>query len=149
MASCQECKVSIIIRRGIEGRVLIADFLNVEETTAYTDIGFADIFYSVYDCCADSSCDTIIVRLPYASNCSHIRLDKIMLSKIYRQFMWSDEPTRNALLSDNEIRFEFQNLIAQSLDLFLLDLQDLIPIRLLGDFNIRLRLTLLILQWTI
>ena len=46
--------------------------------------------------------------------------------------------TRNTLLGDDKVGFEFKDFITQCFDLFLLDLQDLVPICFLCDFDIRL-----------
>lgn len=54
--------------------------------------------------------------------------------------------TGNTLLGEDKIRLEFDNLLAHGLDLLLLNLQDPVPIRILGDLNVRLTLSLLVLQ---
>jgi hypothetical protein len=47
--------------------ILVAYFFNVEETAAYANVCFTDIFDAIDDCRADSSCDTVIVCFSYAT----------------------------------------------------------------------------------
>ena len=54
--------------------------------------------------------------------------------------------TRNTLLCDDEVRVEGENSLAHGLNLLLLDLQDAVPVILLGNLNVGLRLALLVLK---
>ena len=65
------------------GWVLVTDLLDVEKTAAYTYVGFTDVFNTVYDSCADSSGDTVVVCFADAAYCCDICLDKVMLGKVY------------------------------------------------------------------
>jgi len=87
--------------------ILIADFFDVEETTAYTDIRLTNVFDAVDDGGTDGSCDTIVIGLSDASDGGDVRLDKIMLGKI-----------GDAFFCDDEIGFEFEDFFAQGFDLF-------------------------------
>ena len=55
-------------------------------------------------------------------------------------------PTRNSLLGYDEIRLEFNDLIDHSLNLLLLNLLNSRPVRLLRDLDVRLGLSLLVLD---
>lgn len=54
--------------------------------------------------------------------------------------------TGNALFRNDEVGLHGENMIAHGLDLLLLNLKYLIPVLLLADFNIRLRLALFVLE---
>jgi hypothetical protein len=54
--------------------------------------------------------------------------------------------TRNTLLGNDDIGLECDNGIADVLHLFLLDLENAVPVVLLGDLNVGLRLALLVLE---
>lgn len=47
---------------------LVANFLDVEETTLRTDVGLSKVFYSVDDGGANCSRDTIVVRFTHTSH---------------------------------------------------------------------------------
>lgn len=54
--------------------------------------------------------------------------------------------TRNTLLGNDQVRLDSENSIAHSLDLLLLNLQNAVPVILLGNLNIGLRLALFVLE---
>lgn len=54
--------------------------------------------------------------------------------------------TRNTLLSNDEVRLECHDGVAHVLHLFLLNLQNAVPVILLGHLNVGLRLALLVLE---
>lgn len=60
-----------------------------------------------------------------------------------------EQLTRYALLGNDEIRLDGNNGIAHSLDLFLFNLQDSVPVLLLGNLDIGLGFSLLVLQGTV
>src|SRR5579871_5726785 len=82
MTGCQKGEVSWRLDMHLEG-VLIANFFDMEQATTYANVGFTNVFYAIYDRCAYSSCNAVVVCFPYASNRSDICLDKIVLGKIY------------------------------------------------------------------
>ena len=55
-------------------------------------------------------------------------------------------PTGHALLGDDQVGLDGQDGLAHGLDLLLLNLQDAVPVLLLGDLNVGLRLALLVLE---
>lgn len=57
--------------------------------------------------------------------------------------------TRHSLLSNDKVRFDRQYSLTHRLNLLLLDLQDTVPVILLCDLNVCLRLALLVLQGAI
>lgn len=58
----------------------------------------------------------------------------------------NSERTRHSLLRNDKIRLDGDNRLAQSLDLLLLNLQNSIPVILLGNLDVGLRLALLVLK---
>jgi hypothetical protein len=54
--------------------------------------------------------------------------------------------TRYSLLGEYEIRLELDNLLAHGLDLLLLNLEDPVPVLRVGDLNVGLTLSLLVLE---
>lgn len=57
--------------------------------------------------------------------------------------------TRYTLFGKDQIRLDRNDLVAHGLDLLFFDLQYPVPISFFGDFDIGLRFSLLIFQWTI
>jgi hypothetical protein len=129
----------------------------VEETALSSDIALAKVVDTVDDGSAGSASDTVVVRLANATNGGDVGLDEVVLGEICCRVVSGllterkreKGRTRNTLLGENEIGLELDNLLAHGLDLLLLDLQDAVPVRFLGDLDIRLGLPLLVLERTI
>jgi hypothetical protein len=64
------------------GGVLIADFFDVEEAAADTDVRFPDIFHAIHDSCPNSPRNTIVIRFTNATYRSNVRLDKVVLCQV-------------------------------------------------------------------
>ena len=68
--------------KGVWRYVLVADLFNVEETALCADVGFAQVLDAVDDGGADSTSDTVVVRLPYSPDRRDVRLVEEVLCVI-------------------------------------------------------------------
>ncbi len=82
-----------------------------------------------------SAGDTVVVGLTNAANAGDIGFEKVVLCQI-----------RDTLFGEDEVRLELDDLFAHGLDLLLFDLEDLVPVFLACDFDVGLRLSLLVFK---
>ena len=109
-----------------EGKVLITNLLDVEIPASCPDICLSQVLNSIDDGRAECASYPVVVRFPHASNCGDDGFQKEMLCEV-----------RNALLGEDEVGLELDNLLAYGLDLLLFGLQDACPVLFLRDLDVR------------
>jgi hypothetical protein len=66
---------------GNEGKVFVADFLNLKES-ASSYIRFGEIVNSVDDCCAGGAGNSVVVCLSNSAESSYVGFQEVMLCEI-------------------------------------------------------------------
>lgn len=138
----------------VEVDVLIADLLNVEETAQRSDIGLSEVFNPVHDGGTNRPSDTVVVRFADPTDRRNVGFEQEVLCIVCtHNSSQYDIPSQNAalrtrdtLLRNDEIWLKLQQLVDHRLHLLLLDLLYPRPICLLRDFDVGLRLALLVLE---
>ncbi|KAI6751834.1 hypothetical protein HG531_006530 [Fusarium graminearum] len=120
-----------------ECEVLVANLLDLEETASGAHIGVLEVLYSVDNSGTSGAGYSVVVGLSDSAESCDVGLHEVVLSK---------KRTRHSLLSNDKVGFDSDNSLAQSLDLLLLDLQNSVPVVLLGNLDVSLGLALLVLQ---
>lgn len=96
--------------------ILITNFLNLEETTASSNIRLCDIIDTVDNSGASRTSDTIVVSLSDTTKSSNVTLEKVVLSEICEIISSSkiisfltmsiEIHTRDTLLGNDQIWFD-------------------------------------------
>lgn len=68
---------------GNESKVLVTNFLDLEEATSSSNIGFGNIINTVHDGGTSSTRDTIIISLADTAKSSDVALEEVVLSEVF------------------------------------------------------------------
>ena len=118
-----------------EGEVLLAQLLHLEQTGTGADVLLLELLDAVYDGGAGGSRDAVVIRLSHPSKRGDARFAEVVRGEV-----------AEALLGDHNVGLERGDLRAHALDPVLLHLEQHRPVLLLGDLDVGLVLTLLVLE---
>ncbi len=118
--------------------LLIANLLDLKEAAAIANVLLADLLSAEDNVGAGGARDAVVVRLLYAANHGDVGLGQVVLRQV-----------RDALLGDDQVRLEADNVIAHLLNELLLNLEHSRKVRLVGDLNVSLTFALLVLEATV
>jgi len=117
------------------GEVLISDLADLKETTSGSDIRVLDLRRLVGDGGTGGTSDTIVIGLADTADTRNAGLDEKVLCQV-----------GHSLLGEDDIGLVGDDIVTDLLNVLLLDSEDGVKIGLVGDFNVGLRLSLLVLQ---
>ena len=118
-----------------EGEVLLSQLLHLEEARAGADVLLLELLDAVHDGSAGGSRDAVVIRLPHPAKRGDARLAQVVGGEV-----------AESLLRDHNVGLEGGDLRANALDPVLLHLEQHRPVLLLGDLDVGLVLTLLVLE---
>lgn len=94
-----------------------------------------EVVNAVDDCGSRGARDAVVVGFADAAKSSDVMLDEEVLRQV-----------RDAFFCDDEVGFQGDDGVGHGFHLLFFDLQDAVPVFFFRDFNVRLRLSLFVLQ---
>lgn len=102
-----------VLAFGYEGEVLVADLLDLKQSSLRPNVLLLQLFRSVHDGGAAAAGDAVVVRFADAAQHGDAGPDEEVLSEV-----------RHAFLRDHEVRLHADDVVTKLLDVFLFQLKN-------------------------